>query len=380
MEEGKIFNIKINSDTATAKKLYKSFLTKDFLTRIDIREMAQVLASVIQPQIDRLRTPEEQATIVFDVLRPEHILEENRRFLHHLGYDLFFVFDDAGIFSGTRMTYTNDKQEVISEVLSGDELEQFFLRIREGVWTELSLLLPQDIVHLVERHLKESGRVQKLFGDRVLKLIHEDEEDIDRKQRLRALKDLYALPERSPYLSYQHAKIDPTNHAIEIQYTLNFRTLDDIVDMPQEQFSLSQVVGYFLDAVRGASFLVDRGFTLTDLALCNIGVEETSGKGMLFDYDLLRHSNDSFSEFYAAHPGYDPPERRPGTPLTEANMVYEFGIGLGFILAKRIIRPLRASLRLQAMVSKMTASSSGRRPKLRKVVQRLEAILPLLRQ
>lgn len=388
MKEGKILHTTIPPETESAARLYKPFLTKDFLTRQDIYAMATLLAASIKPQLQRLRTPQEQATVVLDVLRPEQILIENRVFLERLGYNISLIIDgDDQRLIGARLSYTDDQQQFHSEVVSVAELQLILLRIREALWIELAPLLDNAIVHLIERDLKPSGRVQQLFGDRVLKRpwcsVRNDslETDEDYAFHWQALKDLYALPERSPYLSYQHAVVDPAHNVIELQYTFHFQTLQDILNESSEQFSFYDIVSYFLDAMRGASFLVDHDFILTDLALCNIAVvpiDRGRHRGTLFDYDFLRHKNNvSSSNYYAAHEEYDPPADEFPL-LTEANMVYEFGIGLKSIFNDRV-DDSNEFPQLQSLIHAMTAHSSPDRPSPHEAIARLQALLPSLK-
>jgi hypothetical protein len=376
MKEGKIFRVTIEPNTETAARLYQSFFTEKVLRPEHIRTMAKTLADVIRSKLPKRSpsaTAHEWATVVFDVLRPEHIFEENRVFLEQRGYRVALILSgDDGKLLGIRLEYTDAAQQFHSDVIAVTEFESVLLHIREAVWAALVPLLDDAVVHLVERNLKKDGRVQKLFGDRVLKLVWEDEDDDDRQHRLRGLKDLYALPERSPYLSYQHVVVDPSNNVIELQYTMNFLTLDAVMNMPSIRFPFQHVVSYFLDAVRGALFLVDHGFVLTDLASKNIAVVATEGdryQGMLFDYDGLHHADD-LCRGYATRDGYYPPEVDSGPPfarITEANMVYEFGVELGNIIVWCAGDSL-APPELRALAKEMTDEHPHDRPLLRDVI------------
>ncbi len=114
---------------------------------------------------------------------------------------------------------------------------------------------------------------------------------------------------------------------------------------------------------------------LSDNALVNLGINNSTDKGILFDFDGLRRQGDKTA--YVSHYVYSPPERSTNPePITEANIVYELGVGLGQIVA---IYKSKEGLAEQTedlgiLYRSMIEEKPNRRPTLSSVKEKLKEI------
>ncbi len=211
-----------------------------------------------------------------------------------------------------------------------------------------------------------------------------------KRQRMEALRTLYALPERSKFIAYNILSIDPTektHQGTQVQRKLPIVTLDTLLDSVNPP-CLQEVVRYLKETAEGLGFLVQNGLRLTDVTLRNIAIHSNTNQALLFDFDGLR-LDDAIMEAYMAAPEWWPPERRPRIreendgvnqfmrmPLTEidvakprgpvevSEMVFELGTSLSLAFERYADIPAE----IARLAAGMTEANPENRPSLKEVI------------
>jgi hypothetical protein len=131
-----------------------------------------------------------------------------------------------------------------------------------------------------------------------------------KEQQVGALKRLYDLGERSPYILYSLLTVD-SNTSAEIHKQVSFTDLNSLMN-PKEglpQISPAETLEVVRDFLKGCLFLVSNGLFLSDLNPMNVGVVEKEKKknGVVFDLDGLYVLGQE-AVMYISKDGYIPPE------------------------------------------------------------------------
>jgi hypothetical protein len=271
---------------------------------------------------------------------------------------------------------------VYGEKLSIEEIEPHLRPLRQALLRELQSRLGIDIHAIISGGGSTIMRLEdgKIAKETYITYTRQFAEQA-RRDHLRALHTLYSLPEseRSPYLAYQLIDSGPYNNQpmvhLEVQQQLPIQDLANFLRKNRPGFA--QALGYVVDAMQGAQFLLDHGLRLTDLHLQNIAVDTTSGRGLLFDYDGLRSEDDVVHEYYAA---YRPPEVRPSDsgPIEEAHMVYELGKTLQELFKEGLFNFENDDHTYEAVDSireSMVATDPQSRPSLKEVIASLQSFI-----
>jgi len=221
--------------------------------------------------------------------------------------------------------------------------------LRVAVEDRLRSLLPGMNIVVVEDLVKGSDRVALTTGAAVLKTPIDwtrfgNESEGRKAGRLEALRTLYGLAKRSPYIAYNVSHMENgvgRREGMQLQHRLEMSTLNQLVfELDEQKPTCTQALTYVEQAMEGAAFLVSHDLRLTDLRPANIGIDRKTNTAFLFDMDGLT-TCDRSSVGYMAHSAFWPPERVPessddwaighrsgAAPVQEAEMVYEFGLTL----------------------------------------------------
>ncbi len=164
-----------------------------------------------------------------------------------------------------------------------------------------------------------------------------------------ALRQLLDLPETSPHLILPrqialNQASDDIIHTTVLKEKLNLVTLAEAVE--KQLFSPEELLHFFRDGIKGASFLEKNGLTLQDISLQDIVIYEDPKdprrlQGALLDLEGL--VRDGFALKSIIHKvGYVPPEFDRAVSRAErfvnspSQMVYQFGVSLKKILKSNL--------------------------------------------
>ena len=322
---------------------------KGHISRQEIRECAVDLAAQLEPVIAACQTPQEQYSVVVEFLTAQRLEEE-----------------------------LNSVNQGAESTMDLNELEAYLHPIRRALLEELIPLLNLNI-HMIAGQLAD--KVWALEDNKILKLPEPHPAEHDQTEAFRLL---YSLPERSPYLTYQLLEAAPltgNSEGAQVQRRLPIETLD--VVLAQERPELQVSIGYVLDTMKGAQFLIDNGLRMTDFSPANVAINQNIGHAQLFDFDGLRLAGEAVEVYVARGDSYQPPERVPHQkstpeevygPVQEAEMVYEFGKLLQDVfLGTSSNDPLQTQVRRISMG--MLRSSPADRPPLAQIISDLEHLL-----
>ncbi|HEX3081712.1 MAG TPA: hypothetical protein VHQ86_00490, partial [Candidatus Saccharimonadia bacterium] len=297
--------------------------------------------------------------------------------------------DGSGWYSAEELEHFPVDEESMAEML-----EPHLSPIRQAFLEDVEQRLGGDAsVHMLAKALTSDNRIWEAHNHKVLKLPRDADPSMPpepegiKADRLEAVRALYALRERHPNVAYQILEIERStadHHGVEVQAHLSIDTLDALVQR-EDRPDFDQVMGYLEDGMRGAQFLVAHGLRLTDLTPTNIAIDRATGRGMLFDFDTLRTA-DTAIVGYSTVEAHWPPERTPDPsefasvidylaqmqqirgPITEAEMVYEFGMTMGD-LARTYEQA--ANQNLVGLVEAMTQQDPATRPTLAEAIAAL---------
>ena len=358
-------------------RVNRAFVTKDSLKEGDIDEIAQDIVDSIKEKLGDFEsiTKEEIATIIY-TLQPSYILS------HHTLAGEFSIKSLTTSGNLVKLTWRDKNGELQSDTVSKQELEPSLQKIRLAVLSKLSLILPKNINAEIVKQSLRGGVVELESG----KFYKREERRGDPKylalentNKVRALKNLHKIPEKSPFIFYGTESVDQRGGAISKAID-NLTTIEESLRQPEKPL-LSEVVGYFIDVINGHKFLLSHDLVLFDTGNHNIGIrkDKNAKRGIMFDLGGLRRKDDKTE--YLVPTETKPSERLTGktekddSPATEANIVYELGEGLGTIRRSYSREaPANQLLALQNLSKEMTERDPKRRPTLQQVEERLEEV------
>ncbi len=267
-----------------------------------------------------------------DLLPGEYVLGNVRMKVDGAGVSFLFRDED-----GSLQTVQATRQE----------LEGYIRALRRRVHERLKARGEERI------HVKSHGitsRVHDLHGAFVYKEPISSPDAA--KQSQEALRKLYALPVRSPFIRYPETRVAQDGSGV--QRKLGIQTLEKLL-VNNQGCTVGEALTVFHDFVSAGVFLVEHGLRCTDLDLTNIGVDVQSGRGFAFDFDGLRL--EGRAGVYVSKYAYFPPERlqgdyapiqqgfnkygvpiqrpvqeMPTNAITTAEMVFELGVSLFSVL------------------------------------------------
>lgn len=251
------------------------------------------------------------------------------------------------------------------------ELQDYLDQIKQVLCYEIANCLPEyKIVVVIKSFQKGDGfeeRVSKLNDNQVLKYVHEDAKETC----LPALERLMQLPERCPYLFYginYFATIPTTNSLVLIEDLLEIESLTDFLDKKTTRMPGEKALRVFSDCLQAAKFLVDHGLRLSDCCEDNFFYDRVTDRGMLKDYDGLRL--EGATNIYIRRVGNYPTDREnPLAPISIADMVFEFGRSLEFILG--IYGLFNSRPDLVSLSREMTDIDPALRPSFEAILEKL---------
>lgn len=312
--------------------------------------------------------------------------------LHLIPDDLFDQFHDVRetdeyiVYPATKMmdmVKIVRKADKYETTFSQDELRALMRHVREKIAERLQQRQLDD-VYVVDRSFAD-GKAETLHGGKVFKrgLTAKDAPlDYFKPSYDAAIKRLYALPERSPYLSYPDIAVDARGNAYvdrQIRSVIDFVTLEQFAmkeNLPPFRSSLSAV----RDVIKGVIFLWEHGLSITDLDPENIAIRP-DGTGMLFDYGTLATREEG--GMYLAKRGFHPPDvsrrfSRRSFERKPSDAAFELGTTL-HALVQRYYFHERVSTtifdRVRGLSYKLTDDDPERRLSLEDAVTRLDKII-----
>ncbi|MBI4599259.1 hypothetical protein HY734_03645 [Candidatus Uhrbacteria bacterium] len=375
------------------RRLQDLFLKSESITEVQLEVFVDGLEKEMREQISSIASEDERISVVLTLLQRKTVVDPRaviRSIKERGGFAKVAQEEDDGEVELDIRT-RNQNGGVQREYLWTDDadVEVAVQQLQRGILTKLRHRFRQEVwedrmaLHALS-HIIKVGEVFKLLGGDVMKITPEWMAPYVQANH-RALKRLYTLPERSPYVSYallerEVGEVDGVIEAFEIQRNLNFDTLDALLYDQAGPPSLVKTVGYVFDYVRGLVFLFERGFALTDNTLDNIGVSRENGTGFVFDFGALFQAADAVPAFITKK-DYGAPEVRQNRlhPASEAGVAYEIGACLHFIHAAYSDLSLPFSERMVLrLVSVLAHDLTEEKPQFRlplfKVLQNLEYI------
>jgi hypothetical protein len=384
-----------------AEEFETKFLTSEnALNSEDIEKFAKAIKLEIKIATSVTSDPEEQASLIIYLLKPESLME---KLLGGSGYENDGSDDATENYDPVRgvithLAWTDEKGESQYGSFDQTDWEDALYQLRKVVLDKLTEDVDPKTVHLVTRALTDNKRILELRDNKILKLAKDHNkisflEPEEKSGRMEALKELYSLPERSPYIAYVVLEVENNFEPYqgrEIQQKMEMKTLEDLLK-EKDSVEFKKMLGYVLQGMKGANFLVKKNLRLTDFVPKNIGVDVQKDKAFLFDFDGLK-KKDVAVEWYPAHSGYVPPEREKKKnkayapederiflaggveidrntkkPIEESEMVYELGC-----LLETVRGAYGASLKQADLFASMKDLDPEKRPKLEEVVVALE--------
>lgn len=295
-----------------------------------------------------------------------------------------------GSYLDERMVYVIPKAEESREVYSDDlaltksELRATMRHIRQHI-QEAMQRKQMEYVHLVDEKYGKLGRTKSLHSGNVYKEGLNTHEDPRPDKNLNALRRLYTLSERSPYLAYPTVTADEKYDARagrQIRGKIQFTNLHDFM-MQNPRPPLHRALRALRDGVRGIQFLNQKGFTLTDLDPSNIGVRP-SGAGIIYDYDALLEADERGT--YPAKKNFYPPDRHDALNMgatflrKESDAAYELGMTLRNVLFmyQRPIMTGPVKAKLEYLTAQLLAEAPSMRPSLEELARELDIAIHTL--
>lgn len=208
-----------------------------------------------------------------------------------------------------------------------------------------------------------SRSVATLTEPYVIKVLHHEAW----QEAWQGLDLLFSLKERSPYLSYAipYRALDPSVcSAVLIEDRLSLCSLEDAA----KERKPSELFRYVSHAAQAAQFLIENGLRLSDICPENIFIDREKDIGILRDYDGLRVA-DAEGIYIHRRGSYPPGRPFVHGPISEADMVYELGSCLHFLLR----REEGGYSRLREFVTRMISVEPTQRPTIKEVNAELKA-------
>lgn len=307
----------------------------EHITQEDIRHIGKSIAKEILRRRNMDLEPSMQEHLILSLLEPHHMMR------------LIYTMNTAG---------TYDDLESIPE----EELKKFLAHIQEAIVEEIkkTIDLNDPLFHFIS-HPHPHARTIFYLKD---KKVHKDYRYEQRRdvvvRNTAALETLYALKERSPHILYNLLYKDPkSGHEIQAYHDID--TLEKYTHFhythssSTENFNPLPALYAFRDAVRGAKFLFENGLIITDLSADNIGINNKTNSGYLFDFDGLIQLGETpnlyitkTSPHQPNESKYCPPEfLKRGCKAHEGFPVYELGATLEELTPLLLQSPVFASNR-----------------------------------
>ena len=268
-------------------------------------------------------------------------------------------------------------------------IDSVFSDIRNIIYTELKNELDKDEFIMIEEYLNS----KTIYDNLIASVKGERNEDtiVRRMDKLDAYSE--TLPKemienyKKAHKTFSSVDQDKVPASITPEYYFDPESLTIItkkVDLTtfNEEFTIkqnkeAQMINVLLDVIRGAKFIEGQGLVLQDISEYNIGIDNETGKGILFDLDYLYPvGEDCYTVFASANamlPEYDNKEVEKPIKASTKEMVFQFG---------KILEPLLNHRRLfnqisemhKEFVDKMIDQDPANRPGLSEVILTLEAI------
>lgn len=377
METSRIYQLS-SSDNERLRGVESKLITNEVLSQEDIRSLARVIAEEVSLATGHSHTDAERRAAMLDMFNMQYLFRSFLLSIEH-AWDITERTNEH-----LTLRDTQDGQEVI---VTEQDIVDIVTPIRKAVFAELQKQYPDSGWYRVSEdeftttHGKDIVLLDNGF---IAKEYSRKDADLSAKN-VEAITMLHRLPEHSPFVAYTHKERD-AHGRIEIMKKLNMSTVRERMyqDPPQP---LQQTIIQFTDAIRGAQFLVDHGFVLSDLSSDNLGIDTATERGMLFDLDGLVREGQKTS--YPCKELHFPPElieqeeKDPDGRVTfhEEQMVYELGVSLKQIIVRysRML-PFSKNDQIAIYVSidlyrRMTDQHPERRPSLHTCLTKLDELL-----
>ncbi len=281
---------------------------KEFLSEVDVHSIALDLASRIAAVISPIGPDEEEVRLVLvNFLDPVSVKPEGiasvdpllLQFIEKVHSRLAFYFSTDG------------------------EIRQILDRVEVNVVQKV--------------HAEREGGCKSFFLDSRRTIDKPDAlvRQPNKIENMRAVRRLYDLTERSPYLAYSITSrgLDQYSKVHEVHDYLDIVTLDKLIADRNSGVSLGKIIQYVIDAMKGSLFLFERGLALTDNNPSNIAVDLVADRALLFDMDGLVSTEDEIS-YYMTKYGYIPPERLVLDMPSIEDMVTHYDVPSGPVMGK----------------------------------------------
>lgn len=342
------------------KKAEERLKQEKGISHKEIREMANNIAQEIKDRAIKKGENPHAASVILHYFNEGDLYQEWRsRFAFSSDEPLLEREEIVEALKPIKVAILRELQKSHSDIAwyeQGDQLETTHRPIR----------------HLSERHVvKELGS----FVD---------------EANLKALKELYDLDVRSPFIAYHHRASDKKT-GLQISQEIPIDHIKDrLKETKRQPFSRSAL--QFLDNVRGLHFLVSHGFAFSDLSTDNLGINKKTNRGELFDLDTLVKQEDADDSTYTSKNHMYPPEIYasvsrnafkkysidvPNRKKREPQAVYELGVSLLEIM-QSYLNDRNSDLFLMVLLyaEAMTDSNPENRPSVEQILKDLGEYCP----
>lgn len=307
MKPGHLRNIETGNIHAM-EQFKKDIIFDKHFTREQIRQIATGISIEILRARGMGIQPSMQEHIILSLLEPAHIF--------------------------AMISKTDDQSLEDLRSVSEEDLISFLESVRSAIIEEIkkTIDLQDPIFHYIERPNREKNTITYLENGKVYKDFRYDTIRAVAERNRKALKKLYSLKGKSPYILYGLLYKDEKT-GDEIQSYAKIESLDAYMDQIPDapDYAPNNPVSAFYalrDAIRGVKFLSENGLMLTDLSPDNIGINSASNAGYLFDLDGLAISGER-TQYYPGKENFYPPELyHEKTRINEKFPVYEIGMSL----------------------------------------------------
>ena len=154
-------------------------------------------------------------------------------------------------------------------------------------------------------------------------------------------------------------------------YVENGDNLEDNPELAKKDVLL--FLENMLRCINGVRFLEDNGLVLSDISVCNIGINSENNKSFYFDFDFIYQVGDEVNFDYALSRAYLPPELGYGSDskAKPQNMVFQLGVVLRDVgLALKIDND-----KFDQLVQQMCDEKLDKRISLTEAQQKLQEII-----
>ncbi|MBI5221452.1 MAG: hypothetical protein HY979_01460 [Candidatus Magasanikbacteria bacterium] len=387
----KFEKINYNNDLPI-KEISRDFLSKDYITAESLKKYAQEIAR----KINSVQSPGEQRIVLIDLLSDNLVLN--------------FI---------EKSTKLSDFSPEENEDIKKMSLDAVNL-IKKRIIFELKPLIDDDLYLFVK---KEFEKIEGHFNEKILLtggdsktkflkstfLEHGGAETI--RQSLQKLTTAFAKlkdPENEMPFVQKPVIIDaPVFERGKVTHTSvgkDLITIEEIFEQiynpDQNKEAVCEALLAIVDCLRGAKFLADNGLTLTDISTIttgkNLGMDNKTKKGILFDLDGLRETDEPILSLVGPQgrnkdlAEYFPPEYRKlitkNLPITARaeSMIWEFGHEIVELAIgqkqKLLMQPKNKEAKklwssLIEFANKMMAEKANDRPDFDTCIKELEKIV-----